>query len=117
MCKLFIVLFRPARMFFFSRRRLLRCSHRVRGGAGPADTVDEGRVRRSNAVGWCSCAVLRTRGLARARIPLLLFVHLVERLADDVVLGPVHGRAPYDVLGLRDCGEPGALLVRSVDLR
>ena len=55
----------------------------------------------------CSRPGLRARWLGLPWPFLLLFVQLVQRLSYYVVFGPVHGRAPDNVLRLWNGGELG----------
>lgn len=52
-------------------------------------------------------SVREFRRCARAWPLLLLFVHLVERLSNDVVFCPLDGRASNYILRLRDRRELG----------
>jgi hypothetical protein len=98
----------------FSSRRLLVAFQRVFCRCRLSDAVGgEGRIRRCNRVGRCARSRLCAWRLGLAWPLLLLLVHLVERLAHDVVLFPVDGRAADDVLRLRYGREFGCACGRS----
>ena len=58
----------------------------------------------------CSCGLFIPLRLPRCRAGSLLFVEFIEGFADDVVFGPVDGRAADDVLRAGDSAEVGVCL-------